>query len=98
MIEFSSRLDADEFDRMVAGLVPLDDFAVPDELIEAGYTVQQSIELAGNDGRKWFCTAYIRQQHRVVMAHATESAASDLLSGEVLVFANADWAGLIAHW
>ncbi|MBK9292066.1 MAG: hypothetical protein IPM52_10645 [Bacteroidetes bacterium] len=98
LISFSSQLDTDEFEKMTAGLSPIDEFAIPDELIEAGFTVQQSIELSASDGRKWFCTAYVRHEHRVVMAHVTESADSDVLSGEVYVFANADWEGLTAHW
>lgn len=98
MIDFSSPLDQDEFNRMTVNLVLLDEFSAPDELIEAGYTVHQTVELTGQDGRKWFCTAYVRHQHRVVMANATESASSDLLSGEVLVFASANWAALTQHW
>ncbi|HMM12123.1 MAG TPA: hypothetical protein PKE03_08545 [Bacteroidales bacterium] len=98
MIALLSREDFDEFERMTAGLTPLEEFAVADELIEAGFTVQQNIELSGADGRKWFCTAYIRGHQRVVMAHSTESPGSDILSGEVMVFATADWDGLTAHW
>lgn len=98
MIRFSTQHDSDEFERMTTGLMPIDDFAVPDELIEAGFIVQQSIELNGTDGRKYFCTAYIRQQHRVVMVHSTEASDSDALSGEAIVYTNADWAELISHW
>lgn len=98
MIQFSSQPDNDDFERIIAGLSPIDEFAVPDELIEAGFTVQQSIELTGEDGRRFFCTAYIRQHHKVVMVHSTEFPGSDILSDEVLVFANSDWDGLTSHW
>lgn len=98
MIRFSSQLDNDEFERLTSGLSPIEDFTVPDELIEAQFTVQQSVELNGEDGRRFFCTAYIRQHHRVLMVHSTVSPDSDILSDEVLVFANSDWAGLTSHW
>ncbi len=98
MIRFTSQIYNDDFESLTSGLTPIDDFAAPDELIEAQFTVQQSIELTGEDGRRFFCTAYIRQQHRVLMVHSTVSPDSDILSDEVLVFANSDWAGLTTHW
>lgn len=95
MLELSTSVQQDELNKILKGLIPLETYAISDELIEAGFIANSSHEFDSAAGSKVYVTVYIRQQMKAVYIHQMLTSPEDEADIVTLVFANTSWEKLI---